>query len=99
MRTTTKIGLTITLVTVFALSFFYYLTSSNYAARKLGGTLSIKLEPNQELINVTWKETELWYLTKPMDDDYKPTKKIFQEQSQHGLIEGKVIFIESKQNN
>lgn len=95
MKTTTKFFGGIVLIAI-VLMCGYYLTSTNYAARKLGGTLKVKLDPGQELINATWKETELWYLTKPMSDDYVPQEKIFQEQSQHGLIEGKVIFVETK---
>lgn len=67
-----------------------------YVARKAGGTLTIKLESGQKLIEATWKESDLWYLTEPMDSDYKPKTKVFQENSMYGVWEGKVIFVESK---
>ena len=67
-----------------------------FVARKAGGTLTIKLESGQKLIEATWKGTDLWYLTEPMDSDYKPKTKVFQENSMYGVLEGKVIFVESK---
>ncbi len=67
-----------------------------YVTRNVGGTLTIKLESGQKLIEATWKKSDLWYLTEPMDSDYKPKTKVFQESSMCGVFEGKVIFIESK---
>lgn len=65
-------------------------------ARSLGGTTHINLPAGQKLIEVTWKESNLWYLTAPMEDDYIPTVKTFQEDSEWGMIEGTVIFHESR---
>lgn len=65
--------------------------------RNFGGTTTIKLEPNQRLIEATWKDADLWYLVEPMPVDYKPTTKYFVESSTYGILEGKVIFIESKE--
>lgn len=31
-----------------------------------------------------------------MDDDYTPKTKVFREDSNFGVLEGKVLFIESK---
>ncbi len=67
-----------------------------YITRKAGGTLTIKLESGQKLIEATWKNSDLWYLTEPMDSDYKPKTKVFQENSLYGVLEGRVIFVESK---
>ena len=67
-----------------------------YASRQAGGTLTIKLESGQKLIEATWKESDLWYLTEPMDSDYKPKTKVFRENAVFGILEGKVIFIESR---
>ena len=67
-----------------------------YITRQIGGTTTIQLEPNQKLVEATWKESNLWYLTEPMDSDYKPKTRVFQESSVLGVMEGKVIFIETK---
>lgn len=52
-----------------------------YVSRQAGGTMSIKIEPNQGLMEATWKEGDLWYLTEPMDSDYIPKTKVFHENS------------------
>lgn len=67
-----------------------------YISRHAGGTTTIKLDKGDKLIEATWKEGSLWYLTEPMDSDYVPKKKTFKESSMYGVLEGKVIFIESK---
>lgn len=65
-------------------------------ARKYGGEMTITLPKGQKLLEVTWKEASLWYLTEPMDSGYKPKTKIFREDSRFGVWEGKITFIENK---
>lgn len=77
-------------------SFSLISCTSNQMSRKFGGTTKIKLEKGQKLIEATWKDDNLWYLTEPMDDDYTPKTKVFMEDSNFGVLEGKVLFIESK---
>lgn len=69
--------------------------TDNNRARS-GGTMDFKLPPARKLINATWKDTELWYLTRPMRPDESPEVVIFQEKSPWGIREGRVNFIESK---
>lgn len=38
------------------------LTSCNYCTRNFGGSTVIKLEPGEKLVEVTWKNSNLWYL-------------------------------------
>lgn len=64
--------------------------------RNFGGTTEIKLFPNQKLVNATWKDNNLWYLTRAMGDTDKPERVIFQESSAVGVMQGKVIFIETR---
>jgi len=70
--------------------------TDNYRAKHYGGTMKINLEPNQKLVDVTWKENSLWYMTKPMSETDIAETYTFKEESGFGLVEGKVIFIESK---
>lgn len=70
--------------------------TSNARARHFGGRTTIYLPAGQELMEVTWKKNDLFYLTRPMKDDYVPTTKTFQESSSWGVIEGSVIFIETR---
>lgn len=65
-------------------------------ARQYGGTMTIELPAGQELMEATWKEDNLFYLTRPMSPDYVPVKKTFQESSSWGVMESTVYFIESR---
>lgn len=70
--------------------------TENSRAKMWGGTMTIQLEPGQKLVDVTWKETSLWYMTKPMREGDVAETYEFVEDSSWGVVEGKVIFIESK---
>ena len=70
--------------------------TKNQMARKYGGTMTIKLEPGQRLMEATWKDNNLFYLTEPMDSDYEPKTKTFHEDSNFGVIESTVIFVETR---
>lgn len=65
-------------------------------ARKLGGTSIEQLPPNTKLINVTWKENSLWFVTRPMHSDEQPETYEFKESSVWGALEGKIIIKESR---
>jgi len=66
------------------------------ATRQFGGQMEIKLPAGQELMEVTWKDNDLFYLTRPMATDYVPVTKIFQESSAWGVMESTVLFIETR---
>lgn len=70
--------------------------TSNTRAKTFGGSTTVNLPAGQKLVNATWKESDLWYLTEPMDSTYVPQLKIFKEQSSFGVWEGTVKFQESK---
>lgn len=65
--------------------------------KSLGGTTTLELEPNQKLEMITWKESDLWYLTKPMTDDDVAETHTFKQSSNTGIFEGMVIIIETKE--
>jgi len=64
--------------------------------RTMGGITKIELEHGERLIEVTWKDDNIWYLVEPMDSDYVPKTKTFKESSRIGMLKGKVIFYEKK---
>ncbi len=68
--------------------------TANERAKNLGGTMTIDLPPGKRLIVATWKNDELWYLTKDNVEATPPTRYTFEEKSSYGILEGKVIFIE-----
>ena len=64
--------------------------------REWGGKMEINLPAGQELMMATWKDNDLFYLTRPMSPDYTPVTKTFQESSSFGIMESTVYFIESR---
>ena len=70
---------------------------SNFMTKNLGGSMTVRLEPNQKLVNATWKDDNLWYLTRPMREDDYAEVSVFQQKSEFGLFEGSVTFIETKE--
>lgn len=75
---------------------FYDSCTSQERARMIGSTVTINLKPGEKLMECTWKDSNLWYLTEPMDSDYVPKTKVFKESDPWGLPEGKVIFVETR---
>ena len=63
--------------------------------RTFGGTMEIKLEPGEKLLMATWKESDLFYLTEPMEEGYIPKRKKFRESSSWGAMESTIIFVET----
>lgn len=63
-------------------------------AKNWGGEAVVDLPKGQKLISVTWKETQLWYLTRPAREGEKPETFLFQEDSNYGVLEGRVVFKE-----
>lgn len=61
-----------------------------------GGEMTIEVEKGYKVTNATWKEDELWYFIEPMEHDYVPKTKILKEDSVYGIVEGDVIFKESR---
>ena len=73
------------------------LTGCQGTTRSLGGSMTLNLEPNQKLEEITWKDDSLWYLTRPMTDDDVAETHTFQQSSEWGVFEGTVTIVESKQ--
>lgn len=69
--------------------------TENQMTRRYGGTEHITLE-NKELVNLSWKQDQLWILTKPMSEDHKPITYSLKEKSSFGFVEGEVIIKETK---
>lgn len=83
-------------ITLFAFVLLNACTSKQIA-KQYGGTVTIEVPKGEKLIECTWKDGgNLWYLTEPMEDDYVPKTKTFREESNYGIMEGKVVFIESR---
>lgn len=76
--------------------FVFSSCTKNERVRMWGGEMTINIPTSQKLVNVTWKETEVWVLTRPMRPDETPETYSFYEKSPWGLMEGEIKLIESK---
>lgn len=76
----------------------FILTSctQNERAKYYGGTATVNLPKGQKLVTMTWKEDQIWYLTKPMKFTDSAETYTFQEESSFGIMEGTVILKETK---
>lgn len=70
--------------------------TENSRVKSFGGEATLNLPKGRKLVNITWKEDNLWYLTKSMTaDDIAETYK-FHEESSYGMMEGTYKIVETK---
>lgn len=62
--------------------------TDNQRARSFGGTETIDIPEGRILVNCTWKQDDLWILTK----DTTTGKMYFNEKSSWGVMEGQINF-------
>jgi len=79
-----------------ALALFIVGCTQNQLARSFGGTAKIQLPCNVKLVTATWKQDNLWYLTRQMENGEKASTYQFHEDSSFGLIQGDVIITECR---
>jgi hypothetical protein len=65
---------------------------ANFWAKSFGGTINV--ESREKVVNATWKESNLWILTRPPVPGDKPVTLTFQEYSNLGILQGKVVITE-----
>lgn len=65
-------------------------------ARNWGGEMDMHLEPNRKLVEVTWKDDNIWYLTKPMNNEDIAETYEFAESDAIGIFEGTLHIYEIK---
>jgi len=61
--------------------------TSNERAKAFGGTQTITLAAGEKVINVTWKNADMWILV-----ELPNGSKEFREYSNWGVMNGKVVF-------
>lgn len=69
--------------------------TDNKIARKYGGSETINLPVGKKLVNITWKEEQLWLLTTDMKQGDTPQTYQFKEKSSWGILEGTVTIVET----
>ncbi len=81
---------------LFLLPLILFSCTENARVKNFGGEGTINLPKGRKLVNVTWKENQIWYLTRAMNsNDVAETYK-FQEESSWGVIEGTYNIVETK---
>jgi hypothetical protein len=91
MKTTLK------LTTLIAILFLT--ACDNTMAKKFGGAMTVELEKDQKLVNVSWKSSgkqasSLWLLTRVRKADEQPETYKYTEKSTFGVLEGVVTIVE-----
>jgi hypothetical protein len=81
------------LITILLAVIVFSSCTDNIRARAWGGTQDITLPSGQRVVNVTWKEADLWVLTRT-DTTTKPSTYTFAEKSNWGVLEGQINLIE-----
>jgi hypothetical protein len=70
--------------------------TKNQRVKQFGGTSEFTLPMNEKLVNITWKDNNMWYLTRkfrPFDDT---VTYHFKEKSSYGLWQGEYIVHEQR---
>jgi len=70
------------------------LTGCNFTAKHFGGTINIDLPEGKKLVTATWKDNNLWLLTRDMNENDIAETYLFKEGSNFGVLEGKVVIKE-----
>ena len=65
-----------------------YSCTENSRVRNFGGKMEVQIPQNEKLINITWKETQMWVLT----EDTITKQFHFREHSAFGIWEGEIII-------
>ena len=78
------------------LTFGSCITGCNTVAKNFGGSMTVDLPKGKKLVEITWKDDSLWYVTKDMKEDDVEETYEFKEDSQWGAMEGTVTIKEHK---
>lgn len=84
------------ILTLAVMAIVFASCTQNQRAKSFGGTANVNLEANRKLVTVTWKDDQVWYLTREMKSTDTAETYNFQEESSWGVLEGTVVIVESK---
>lgn len=72
------------------------LRHTQWGTRHFGGSYDMEITPNQKLITIAWKDSNLWVLTKPMKKEDVAETYTLSESSNYGIFQGTVTMKEVK---
>jgi hypothetical protein len=70
--------------------------TENVRTKSFGATQTIRVPCGQRVFNMTWKELNFWYATRPLAPDEEPQTSTFTEKSDLGLVQGRIVLVESR---
>ena len=70
--------------------------TENSRIKNFGGEGDLDLPSGNKLVNVTWKEDQIWYLTRPMTSKDEAVTYTFKEESSFGVLQGTFFIHEHK---
>ena len=84
------------LLMIFSSMIFFSGCTPNGLTKEFGGKMTIELEPGNKLEEITWKDANLWILTRPMKENESAETHTFYESSEYHAFEGEVVIIEKE---
>jgi hypothetical protein len=66
----------------------------NTMAKSFGGTDTVRIPKDKKFVNITWKQEDMWVLTRKRENGETPTTYYFQEKSNWGIFDGTIIVQE-----
>jgi hypothetical protein len=79
---------------LFTLFVLVFAGCANTCTKSFGGAMTVELPNCQKLEMATWKDDDLWYQTRQMNEGDKPITHTFKEKSAMGVAEGTVTIVE-----
>ena len=70
--------------------------TDNMMAKNFGGKTTINLDKGQKLVNMTWKDDNLWVLTTYMTPADSAKAYFFKESASFGMMNGEITVFETK---
>jgi len=89
-------GILMMMMAVVLMTFTVSSCTENIRAKNWGGKMTYELSSDQKLVNVTWKDSDMWVLTRPMRPDEVAETYKFTEKSAWGVMKGEITFVETK---
>lgn len=81
---------------IFSSIIFFNGCTPNGLTKEFGGKMIVELEPGNKLEEITWKDANLWILTRPMKKNEKAETHTFYELSEYHVFEGEITVIEKE---
>ena len=96
-RSSSGFGIGTFIVAIIMICFCFLRSCSEQGiTRSWGGEMDLYIEPNQKLQLVTWKDDNLWILTKDMTEDDIAENYSYYEKDPMGMFEGTIHIHEEK---